>query len=170
MMQIRKAEIHEFERLMEFYYEVMDNMPRSKFFDWKRGGYPQPERIKKYIEKGEAYIGLLDGKIVCSAVLNHKYNDGYDTAPWQIEAGEEDTLMVHTLAVLPSLHGKGISTELVEEIKNIAREMNLKAVRLDLIVGNIAAQKLYERAGFVFIEHYISKVKDEEVYFYEFVL
>lgn len=169
-MQIRKAVTSEFEDLMNFYYEVMDNMPQSKFFDWKRGGYPQPERIKKYIEKDEAYIGVRDGKIICAAILNHKYNDGYDTATWQIDAGEEDTLMVHTLAVLPSLHGTGVSKALVEEIKNIARSMNLKAVRLDLIVGNIAAQKLYENAGFVFIEHYISPVKDEEVYFYEFVL
>ncbi len=169
-MQIRKAKPEEFDKLMEFYYEVMDNMPQSKFFDWKRGGYPQPERIKRYIEKQEAYIGLIDGQIVCSAILNHVYNDGYDTAPWGIDATEEETLMVHTLAVLPAYHGKGISKELVEEIKEIARDMNLKAVRLDLIVGNIAAQKLYERAGFSFIEHYVSKVKDEEVYFYEYVL
>lgn len=169
-MLIRKANPEEFESVMDFYYEVMDNMPQSEYFDWKRGGYPQPERIKKYIENDECYIGTEDGKIICAAILNHKYNDGYETAPWQIDAGEKDTLMVHTLAVLPSYHGKGISGLLVEEIKNIARRMNLKAVRLDLIVGNIAAQRLYEKCGFVFIEHYISKVKDEQVYFYEYVL
>ncbi len=169
-MKVRIADLNEFENVMEFYYEVIDNMPRTEYFDWERGGYPRIERTKVYLEKGELYVGEEDGKIICSAVLNHKYNDGYDTAPWQIDAGEEDTLMVHTLAVLPSYHGKGISGELVEEIKNIARDMGLKAVRLDLIVGNIPAQKLYERAGFTFIEHYISKVKDEQVYFYEFVL
>jgi len=169
-MDIRIARTDELDSIMEFYYEVMDNMPQTVYFDWKRGGYPRIERTKVSLENGEIYVGEEDGKIICSAVLNHRYNDGYDEAPWQIEAGEEETLMVHTLAVLPSYHGKGISKMLVEEIKNIARQKGLKAVRLDLIVGNIAAQKLYERSGFTFIEHYISKVKDEQVYFYEFVL
>lgn len=128
-MEIRVVRADEFEEMMGMYYDVMDALPQSKFFDWKRGGYPQPERIKRYIENGEAYAGFEDGKIICAAVLNHRYNDGYSEAPWQIEAGEEETLMVHTLAVHPSYHGKGVSGALVEEIKNIARGMGLKAVR-----------------------------------------
>ena len=158
------------DHIKKMYYDVIDVMPQTVYFDWEKGRWPSDEYLVSSIENKELYIGESGGEIVCAAILNHEYNEGYDEAPWQIDADENDTLMVHTLAVSPYYHGKGISVQFVRSIIEAAREKSLRAVRLDIIVGNVAAGKLYEKCGFKFIQHFVSRVKIEEVYFFEYVL
>jgi ribosomal protein S18 acetylase RimI-like enzyme len=53
------------------------------------------------------------------------------------------------LGVVPSLRGRGLGRWLMEELVTAARERGLRRMRLEVIVGNSAACRLYDRLGFV---------------------
>jgi GNAT superfamily N-acetyltransferase len=53
------------------------------------------------------------------------------------------------LGVVPPLRGRGLGRRLMEELVIAARERGLWRMRLEVIVGNSAARRLYDRLGFV---------------------
>lgn len=53
-----------------------------------------------------------------------------------------------SLAVLPTWRGKGIASQLVEELYNIFRGRGKKRVKLEVRVSNTPAIELYEKLGF----------------------
>ena len=57
-------------------------------------------------------------------------------------------LYVDGIAVTPEARGLGIGTRLLDEITGIAREADMRWVRLDVIDTNPRAQALYERVGY----------------------
>ena len=59
--------------------------------------------------------------------------------------------VIHALGVLPSHHGRGFARELVAAAKEIARSRGHRALRLDVLNGNIPAVRLYESEGFRFV-------------------
>lgn len=61
-------------------------------------------------------------------------------------------LIPHALAVSPELHGKGVGTRLVREVTDLARARGKKAVRLDILGTNTAAERLYTKCGFRFVQ------------------
>ena len=61
----------------------------------------------------------------------------------------ESELLMDGIAVSQAMRGKGIGTELLEKLKQYARENGYSRIRLDVIDTNPAARRLYERQGFV---------------------
>ncbi|MSQ43532.1 MAG: GNAT family N-acetyltransferase [Chloroflexi bacterium] len=51
--------------------------------------------------------------------------------------------------VAPEARGTGAATQLVAGVLATARQWGLEQVQLSVVVGNTAAHRLYERAGFV---------------------
>jgi [ribosomal protein S18]-alanine N-acetyltransferase len=60
-----------------------------------------------------------------------------------------DEAEVLTLAVAPAVRGGGIGAALLSEAMTMAAAMGARAVFLEVSVANIAAQRVYTRAGFV---------------------
>ena len=60
--------------------------------------------------------------------------------------------MIHTLGVSPALSGRGLALQMIEGAVALAREKGWRALRLDVLEDNVPAQRLYQRAGFVYIE------------------
>ena len=58
--------------------------------------------------------------------------------------------MIHALGIMPTSHGKGLGKQLVQEAIFAARKSNQKAIRLDVLSGNLPAMKLYEHMGFIY--------------------
>ena len=67
----------------------------------------------------------------------------YDRQP------QESELLMDGIAVRHDWRGKGIGTELLNELKQYARENGYSRIRLDVIDTNPAARRLYERQGFI---------------------
>lgn len=63
--------------------------------------------------------------------------------------GKSDTWMVSNVAVLPDHRRKGLARKLVEACLQLGRERGAKKIILDVIDGNLPAQQLYEKLGFV---------------------
>ncbi|WP_018693151.1 GNAT family N-acetyltransferase [Algicola sagamiensis] len=62
---------------------------------------------------------------------------------------KEAELLMDGISVSKQMRGKGIGTELLHQLKGLAREKGYQEIRLDVIDTNPKARQLYERLGFV---------------------
>ena len=152
-MRLERARERDFEDVRQFYEAVIDGMAGSDYHPrWKKGIYPTDAFFRAAIQKGELHIVRLDGAVVGAMVLNHQSSEGYEGVKWALSAQEEQITVIHTLAVLPACHGRGIGRFLVGQAIQTAREGGQRAVRLDVLASNLPAQRLYAGMGFEYRE------------------
>ena len=153
MMQIRKAENDEFDDVRTFYHAMIDAMESLPFRPkWQKDVYPSKADLKTAIEEQTLYVGELDGSIIAAMVLNQKCSEEYDRAPWPHTLARDEFAVIHMLGVHRAYAGQGYAKDLVRHAAALARKNGLKAIRLDVLEGNVPAERLYERMGFQYID------------------
>jgi RimJ/RimL family protein N-acetyltransferase len=173
MTNLRKAEIEEAEKILKFYQDIINSIEGSKFKPKWGKHYPNLEFIERSIEKQELYISTEDSCIIACIVLNNRFEPEYENIDWTINAKPQEIIIIHTFAVNTNLTRKGIGKEIFSQIKSHAIINGKKTVRLDIIDGNIGAQRVFERFGFEYIgsaEIFHNAVGLEKFHLYEYVL
>ena len=152
-MNIIKANRNQYEDVRNFYYSMIDAMSGSTVYvGWQKDIYPSAEFLGDSVRKGELYLVLEDENITAAMVFNHDHNEGYDEINWPTKADDSEVMIIHALGVHPDYYGKGYAKALVREAINMARESGIKAIRLDVLEGNIPAEKLYSGFGFQYTD------------------
>lgn len=153
-MIIRKAEPKEYAAVCGFYDTLIEEMAVLPYHPkWQKGIYPEYEYLKAAIRAGELFVAIEDEVILGAMVVNHSVNDGYRDANWHVSAEAHQVTLIHTLGVAVHHMHRGIGKAMVSFAIRQARESGQKAIRLDVIDGNLPARKLYEGLGFRFIQH-----------------
>ena len=151
-MKIIRAEEKEFQKVRDFYYEVIDAVgDAGDSVGWKKDIYPSPEFLMDSIRKGELFLAEEDGKLIGAMVVNHAFNEEYRSVNWPTEAEDSEITVIHALAVLPSCRKKGVAKQMVREVIQMAGENGQKVIRLDVLRGNKNAEKLYAGLGFQYL-------------------
>lgn len=158
MPTVRKAQAEEFDRVMDFYTRMIDEM-RGTDFDahWEHGVHPSPEYVRAATEAGEVYVAIADGcgdeeSFAAAMVLNAEDPEGCETARWRVAAEPGEALVVHVLGTLAAYRGRGFARVLVQGGIDEARAANKRAVRLATFADNAPARHLYESCGFAYVE------------------
>lgn len=150
MMESRLATTEETDSVEKLYHSLTDAMQGSKFDPgWRKGVYPTREFLQRSVENGEMYVATEDGRTVSCMVVNHESNEGYNNVEWSVDVSDAELLVIHALGVHPEFSGRGIAKQMVRKVFDIAAERNVKTVRLDVLDGNIPAEKAYVKMGFV---------------------
>lgn len=153
MLQIRAADSSDYSNVRDFYYSLIDAMEDAEYKPgWEKDIYPTQAFLIRSIENNELYIGEMDGQTVSCMVVNHEYNDGYKDIRWSVEAKDSALFVIHALGVNPMFSGKGIAKQMVQQVIKIARANNIKTIRLDVLEGNIPAEKAYTKMGFMYLD------------------
>lgn len=151
-MEIRQADIDEYNEVVQFYDDIIDGMQGHKYHPmWQKRVYPTLEFLKDSLNKRQLYIQIVDGKIIGAMVINH-YGNGYDTVKWSVDAQNDEVDIIHTLGISVNLQGKGYASKLVEKAIMVAKENRRKTVRLDVLAPNLPAHELYKKHGFKLAE------------------
>ncbi len=120
-LQIRRANPEEYERVRDFYYLLIDAMEGAPFSPgWERDVYPSQDFLRSSLEKGELYVGELDGQIAASMVVNHAYNEGYREVRWAFNAADSELFVVHALGVHSQFSGRGIAGRMARHVIDMA--------------------------------------------------
>ena len=152
-MIIREAVDSDFDELIKFYDYMCQVLAEKDFMpNGNQGGFPSADMVREAIKQHNHFVGIKDGKIVSTYILDHNRDAAYLTAPWKVEATLEETVILHALRVLPDYSGRGYAKKLVEHAIGTARKRNQKAIRLDVIVGNTVPEKLFLKYGFEYID------------------
>lgn len=150
-MIFRKAQPEKYETVRAFYYRLIDDMEGLPYHPrWQKGIYPEDDYLHASIEKGELFL-CEEGEILGAMILSHHTTDGYETVRWGVEAAPEEVTVIHTLGVKVSHMGQGVGKAMVHFALEHARKANQKAIRLDVLEGNVPAMKLYKSCGFRYI-------------------
>ncbi len=149
MTEIKNAMPQEYELVRSFYHSLIDALVGSEYgAGWEKDIYPSPEFLKESIDKQELYIVLEDDQIAGAMVVNHEWNEGYDQYEWPTVCKREEVVVIHALGVHGAFTGKGYGRKMVEYTIRKAEKEGLKAIRLDVLKGNLPAEKLYTGLGF----------------------
>ncbi len=60
----------------------------------------------------------------------------------------QDAMILHSLAVLPTKRKRGIGSFVLIQVEKLAKRMRLQWLELDVLKGNVSAQRVYWKAGF----------------------
>ena len=149
---IKRASAGQYEEVRQFYHALNDAMAEGPaYVAWTKDVYPAPEFLKQSAEKGELFLLYEEKQIAGAMVFNHDCNDSYAKYQWQTEADPSQVMVIHALGVHPVHSGKGCGKAMVKEAIRMAADSGMKAIRLDVLEGNIPAEKLYTGLGFQYI-------------------
>lgn len=112
-------------------------------------GYPNPEVIKKDIEKGVGYI-LTKGKTIigyCAVVVNYEPEYQKIEGKWLTNS---DFVVIHRLALSENYLGKNLSKTIIEFVEDFAKSNHIKSIKVDTNHDNIPMLKIFEKSGFTF--------------------
>lgn len=153
MLQIRIAGEADYPRVRDFYYALIDSMADAEYSPgWEKDIYPTQEYLIGSIRSGEMRIGEADGELVSCMVVNQRYNEGYLRAEWSVQATDDELRVIHILGVHPAFSGRGIAGQMVRSVIEAAAGMAVRTIRLDVLEGNLPAEKAYTRLGFRFVD------------------
>lgn len=153
MLTIRNARKDEFDKVRKFYYSLIDAMQGAEYKPgWQRDVYPSQQLLWDALCTETLYIGEQDGEVVSCMVVNHQYNSAYNNVEWSVNVSDDKLLVIHALGVHFDFSGKGLAKEMVKWVFNMAREKGIQVLRLDVLEGNLPAEKVYTAVGFKHID------------------
>lgn len=171
---IRNADLSEYQAVRAFYYSLIDAVEgKERYFKWQKEVYPASKDIKAAIEARTLFIGLFGNRIAASMVVNHSCNEEYRDAAWPEPLSREEFSVIHMLGVHSDFAGMGFGREMVRHAIRLAGENGSKAVRLDVLKGNVPAHRLYEGIGFRYVDSlklYYENTGRTDFDFYEYRL
>ncbi len=149
-MIIRRCEDKDIKPTGEFYDKVILYLDEHiNYPKWQYKQYPSADSVRDMTNEGSQYIVEEDGHMIGAFVFNDDPQGDYSVGSWKRDLPSGSFMVIHGLAVDPSFHGKGIGTFILDFCIEKAREDGYKAIRLDIVPGNIPAARLYEKKGFV---------------------
>ena len=96
------------------------------------------------------YIGLLDGEIVAAGAVSNREDPMYHCDNWSQNLNDDEVGVLHIFAVSKKYRKKGISSQMLQFLIDQLKQQGLKAIHLDTYIGNVPAEKLYQKNGFVY--------------------
>ena len=149
-MEIKQAGPDKYEEIRAFYHALIDAIEDLPYgAGWKKDIYPSREMLRDAAEAGELFAATEEGSVIGAMVVNHQCNEGYKEFDWPTKAEDAEVTVIHALGVDPAYSGKGVAKAMVRFVIDTARENGQKVIRLDVLKGNLPAEKLYEGLGFV---------------------
>lgn len=112
-------------------------------------GYPNIETIKDDINNRVGFIAKIDENLVAYAVIDSRIEPEYE----KIEGkwlSENPYLVIHRVAIDEQYIGQGIATKIFAEIENMARDRNIKSIKVDTNFDNIGMLKILEKLNYTY--------------------
>ncbi len=151
-MEIRKCREADVAAAGAFYDAVVFWLDQhTNFPKWMYKIYPSESWVREMTEAGEQYICVDGEKIIGAFVLNTDPQGNYRKGNWSRDLPDGAYMVLHALAISPELQGKGLGAEVVRFCTEKAKADGYKAIRLDIVPGNLPAKKLYEKTGFRYV-------------------
>lgn len=139
------AQKEDLNTVMSIFTDATNEMNRNAIYQWD-SIYPNINIIEEDIKKEQLYIGIYEGKIVSSYVLNQECDKQYNNGAWRYP--NSTYYVLHRLCVNPQFQNKRIGTLTMLHIENEVKKMGADTIRLDVFSLNPYAVKLYENLGY----------------------
>ncbi len=146
---VRHATENDLFAVSEIYRRIHEEERRGKTATgWLPGVYPTKETARAALERGDLYVMEENAAVCAAAVINHIQVDVYADGNWSVPATDDEVLVLHTLAVEPSMFHRGFGRRFVRYYEELARQSGCRVLRMDTNAKNTAARRFYAKAGY----------------------
>lgn len=150
---IRRGTPEDLDALEDLYGEVCSHMAATvNYTGWERDVYPARRDAEAGIREGTLFLAEGDGGLAGSFILSPRQEDAYAGVTWGMELEERAVRTVYTFTVSPRRRGKGVGRAMLAYAARCAGEQGARALRLDVYEKNLPAIRLYESAGFRYVD------------------
>lgn len=148
-MRIERAHPEDYQSVRRFYHALIDAMQDHEYRPgWQKDVYPSQAQLRTAIDAGNLYVGLGREGIVAAMVVDYQGNEQYAQAAWSTDLQQGEYQVIHMLGVHADHARQGLAKQMVAYALDLARSAGMRAVRLDVLKGNLPAERLYEGFGF----------------------
>lgn len=146
--QFRQASLHDFPAVWEVVNKAREKMLASGRTQWS-ATYPSEEIIRKDIENETGYVLCSDDTIAAFGVVAFNGEPVYENikGKWQ---SDYPYVVIHRLAVQPSLQGHGLSRLFLENVIEMCQAEGIKSIKVDTANENTEMIGLLSAMGFSF--------------------
>ncbi|MCR4884794.1 MAG: GNAT family N-acetyltransferase [Clostridiales bacterium] len=142
---------YDFETVKSRYIDVINHTPEiEQYARWIYGKHPTDERLRLYIENGEMYLLIHQEGIAGMVAVVMCQGQEYEAVSWAEKFENHEVATLHLLAVCPEYQGRSLGSMILDLSGELAKRCGKKALRLDVLESNLPAQRMYEKAGFVY--------------------
>lgn len=148
---IRKGKEKDIDSIEAIYGKILEREEKGlASIGWQRGVYPTRETACQGIGRGDMYVYEDEAthKILAAGVINKVQLPIYAEGKWDIEATDDEVMVLHTLVVDPETAGRGIGKAFLAFYEKVARDGGCKALRIDTQAKNVMARTLYSKLGY----------------------
>lgn len=147
MMKFRKAVKNDAKDIFEIIEKAKIYFKNNNINQWQ-GPYPSIETVYEDINNQNSYVLSIDKKIVgISAILfdDDKNYKIIKNGKW-LTNGRYAT--IHRIATDTEYKNKGIASNIIKFTEQLCRQNNIRSIRIDTHVENIAMRSLIEKNDF----------------------
>lgn len=146
LLQATKDDVNQLFHCIE---EARSYFKENKIPQWQSKQYPSIHHIFQDIEKGQSYVVKEDDQVIATAAISLEKDPNYI----HIEGHwlkDENYMVVHRIAILPTWKGKQVGKLFIEYAKKKALAFGYASVRIDTHPKNQAMIRLIEKCGFTY--------------------
>ncbi len=143
-ISLRPATLADLPAIVTVVRAVVPLMQASGNFQWTLA-YPNAEVFTTDIANGDLWVADVDGNVLALAAITTDQPDTYADAGLDIS---ETAIVVHRLAVHPDARGLGLAAKLLWQAEAIAKDRQIRALRIDTNTQNQATQALFPKVGY----------------------
>ena len=123
---IEMATKKDIDEIAQLYDDLNDFLNTTvNYAGWKKGVYPTRREAENALKEDGLFVLKIAGKIAGSVAINHRQEEAYSKANWNVKAEGDEVLVVRTLAVHPNFLQQGVANELLQFVKEYAIEKKL---------------------------------------------
>lgn len=153
-LKTRHATASDLDAVSRLYDKVHAAATRGVNYNWPTwvpGQYPSYDTAKYALQEGTLHVGLLGGTLCAAVILNQTQYDGYERAPWRMDATPDKVMVINALVVDPAYRDMRIGQQMIDYAKEMCRETGCITIRLSTYRVNLPAIRLYEKCGFTYL-------------------
>lgn len=148
-MQLIRANRAQLTNIMDIIEDGRRALNKLGLNQWQ-DGYPAIEDIQQDIEKQMSYVLIEDSTIIGTVALDPFGETAYENlfdGQWRFDM---PYLTVHRMAIAEHVAAKGIGTQFLKRIEEIAIEKNIPQIRLDTHEENTVMQRVALKNDYVY--------------------
>ncbi len=142
----RKASVEDIDCVVEIVKEVVPLLNAQGNYQWN-DTYPLRSDFEKDVQNQELWVAVLNDQIVGFGAITTDQPEEYADCGLDIS---KEAVVAHRVAVTPRVRNKGIAAGILSLSDHVAKERNMKILRVDTNAINMPMQRVIEKLGYTY--------------------
>ena len=142
MLQFRKAEEKDIERIWQIYLENhIEEEAGKAVIGWNRNIYPTKATAEAALMRDDLFVLEDESGVMGTAVINQEQMDVYPLGNWQYDAADEEIMVLHTLVISTKASRKGYAKQMLKLMLEECKKINFEKVLICCDKENLGSSK-----------------------------